>query len=68
MSSTSDSISWQIWSQKWGDWTTWFQKVDVPLKPLQRGSALPKRPRKAKRSNSKAVKTESLLKLYRFQE
>ncbi len=32
MSSTFNSITWQVWSQKWGDWTTWFRK-DVPLEP-----------------------------------
>ena len=41
MSSTSHSISWQTWARKWGDWTTWFRKVDVPLEPLQRGLVLP---------------------------
>ena len=41
MSSRSDSITWQGWSQKWGDWTTWFRKTDEPLEPLQRGLVLP---------------------------
>ena len=41
MSSRSDSITWQGWSQKWGDWTTWFRKTDVPLELLQRGGVLP---------------------------
>jgi hypothetical protein len=41
MSSRSDSISWHGWSQKWGDWTTWFRKADAPLEPLQRGLVLP---------------------------
>ena len=41
MSSTYHSISWQTWARKWGDWTTWFRKVDVPLEPVQRGSVFP---------------------------
>ena len=36
----SESDAWQAWSQKWGDWTTWFRK-DVPLESLQRGLILP---------------------------
>ena len=41
MSLRSDDITWTTWSQKWGDWTTWFRKVDVPLEPLQLGLVLP---------------------------
>lgn len=29
MNSTSNSITWKTWSQKWGDWKTWCPgKVD----------------------------------------
>ncbi len=41
MRPTSQSITWQTWAQRWGDLTTWFQKVDVPLEPLQRGLVVP---------------------------
>jgi hypothetical protein len=41
MSSTSESITWQRWSQKWGDWTTWFPKMDVQRDPLHRGLVPP---------------------------
>ena len=41
MSSTSESITWQTWSQKWGDWTTWFRNVDTPREALQRHLILP---------------------------
>jgi len=41
MSLKSDDITWKTWSQKWGDWTTWFRNVDVPLERLQRGLVLP---------------------------
>ena len=37
MSSTSGSITWQRWAQKWGDWTTWFPKGNVQSEPLRRG-------------------------------
>jgi hypothetical protein len=40
MSSRSDSITWQGWSQKWGDWTTWFRKTDAPLEPFENGLVL----------------------------
>ena len=36
MSSTSGSITWQRWAQKWGDWTTWFPKGNVQSEPLRR--------------------------------
>ena len=36
MDSLSNSITWQGWSQKWGDWTTWFRKMDLAHEPLQR--------------------------------
>lgn len=32
MNTRSDSITWQSWSQKWGDWTSWFRKADLLLK------------------------------------
>lgn len=41
MRSKSQSITWQTWAQRWGDWTTWFQKVGAPLEPLQRNLVLP---------------------------
>ena len=41
MSATSESITWQSWSQKWGDWTTWFPKIDAEHDPLQSGLVLP---------------------------
>jgi hypothetical protein len=29
MNSTSNSITWKTWSQKWGEWNTWYPvKVD----------------------------------------
>jgi hypothetical protein len=32
MSSTSNSITWKTWSQKWGEWNTWYPlKVDKNL-------------------------------------
>ena len=37
MNSTSESITWQKWAQKWGDWTTWFPKGNVQSEPLRRG-------------------------------
>jgi hypothetical protein len=27
MVSSSASITWQSWSRKWGDWTTWIRNV-----------------------------------------
>jgi len=36
MSSTSGSITWQRWAQKWGDWATWFPKGNVQSEPLRR--------------------------------
>ena len=35
MSSTSDSITWEKWSRKWGNWTTWLQKLNALGKPAQ---------------------------------
>ena len=29
MSLKSDSITWQSWARKWGDWRTWFPKNGV---------------------------------------
>ena len=54
MAQSAHSITWQTWAQKWGDWTTWFRKVEVPLEPLQRGfnsSDSKGRKARAKRSN-----------------
>ncbi len=35
MSASSDSITWQSWSQKWGYWTIWFTKADLPPEPSE---------------------------------
>jgi hypothetical protein len=36
MSLKSDSITWQTWSRKWGDWRTWFPKINGLREPMQR--------------------------------
>ena len=30
MDATSENVTWKSWSQKWGDWTTWFPKMTLP--------------------------------------
>lgn len=46
MSSTSNSITWKSWSQKWGDWNAWY-----PIKVAQEKPSNSNRPtRKAVRS------------------
>src|SRR5687767_7009479 len=40
MSAISHSITWRSWSQKWGDWTTWFPKLDLPQQRSRRGLVL----------------------------
>ena len=41
MSSTSESITWQRWAKKWGDWTTWFPKGNEQREPSRRGLVVP---------------------------
>ena len=36
MSTSSNSISWQSWSRKWGDWTTWIRNVTTTRAPVHR--------------------------------
>ena len=36
MSFKSDFITWQSWSRKWGDWRTWFPKMNGLREPMQR--------------------------------
>ncbi|HEX2272040.1 MAG TPA: hypothetical protein VHH35_21035 [Pyrinomonadaceae bacterium] len=33
MSAISESVTWKSWSQKWGDWTTWFPKAGEQSSP-----------------------------------
>ena len=28
MRATTEGITWQSWSQKWGQWNNWFRKTD----------------------------------------
>jgi hypothetical protein len=30
MRATTEAITWQSWSQKWGHWGNWFRRTDVP--------------------------------------
>ena len=36
MSTNSNSITWQSWSRKWGDWTIWTRNVSTTRAPVQR--------------------------------
>ena len=36
MSLKTDSITWQSWARKWGDWRTWFPKLNGLRDPMQR--------------------------------
>jgi hypothetical protein len=36
MSLKTDSITWQSWARKWGDWRTWFPKLNGLREPMQR--------------------------------
>jgi hypothetical protein len=36
MNLKSDSITWQSWARKWGDWRTWFSKMNGLREPMQR--------------------------------
>ena len=36
MSTNSNSITWQSWSRKWGNWTTWTQNVTTTRAPVHR--------------------------------
>lgn len=35
MSLKSDSITWQSWARKWGEWRTWFPKMNGLREPMQ---------------------------------
>ena len=30
MRATTEAITWQRWSQKWGHWSNWFRRTDEP--------------------------------------
>jgi len=36
MSTSSNSITWQSWSRKWGDWSTWIRNVATTRAPVPR--------------------------------
>ena len=36
MSLKSDSITWQSWARKWGDWRTWFPNINGLREPMPR--------------------------------
>jgi hypothetical protein len=40
MKATTQAITWQSWSQKWGQWSNWFRKTDA-LRDSIRAKRLP---------------------------
>ena len=36
MNLKSDSITWQSWARKWGDWRTWFPNINRLRESMQR--------------------------------
>ena len=63
MSSTSESITWQKWSQTWGDWTTWFPKMDVQRDSSHRGLVPPEAEveRRTENVRKERLKRQSLI-------